>query len=422
MIRIGMGGSVVALPILMSPIFALSQHAATGTTMAVALCTSVGSCIAYGCNQVGTDSTAGGTSGVQGVPPEDSARMDSDGKTAGSSNSVKESGKQNITTVMQKNPRHDVFAKGRESAATSVHPISPVDDHENKSTGNIDLPTAAGISISAALFAVVGARLSRRLSASMLGILQGISLMLAAPTVPYRESIITYWKGGSQTEKNSSSGTDNSLSQSSTQWASIASTDGLVPAERISNTFSSTSKEGDNGSQHGHAQSEWLRTGTSMPSFTRALFSSTSKEGDNGSQHAQSEWFRTGTSMPSFTRALFIGMFSGTYAGLLGVGGGVVMVPTLCLFTELDYKTALGTSLAAMLPTAFSGSVTHWYQGTMVRRLAVPIGLGSIVGAYLGGLLANKVIDEAQLKTFFAGVMALLGAKSLHGGVRLLLR
>lgn len=45
-------------------------------------------------------------------------------------------------------------------------------------------------------------------------------------------------------------------------------------------------------------------------------------------------------------RPLTIGVFSGLLAGMLGVGGGVITVPALCLFTDLDYQTALGTSLA----------------------------------------------------------------------------
>jgi uncharacterized membrane protein YfcA len=56
------------------------------------------------------------------------------------------------------------------------------------------------------------------------------------------------------------------------------------------------------------------------------------------------------------------------------------VVPALSLFTDLSYPVALGTSLAAMIPTAVVGSVAHFRQGTMVPRLAIPLGVGSFLG------------------------------------------
>jgi uncharacterized membrane protein YfcA len=73
-------------------------------------------------------------------------------------------------------------------------------------------------------------------------------------------------------------------------------------------------------------------------------------------------------------------IFSSLLLGLLGVGGGAIVVPALSLFTDLSYPVALGTSLAAMIPTAVVGSVTHFRQGTMVPRLAIPLGVGSFLG------------------------------------------
>jgi len=48
-----------------------------------------------------------------------------------------------------------------------------------------------------------------------------------------------------------------------------------------------------------------------------------------------------------FAQSFLLGSFSGFQAGLFGVGGGAVVVPALCLFTDLSYKEALGTSLAS---------------------------------------------------------------------------
>lgn len=54
---------------------------------------------------------------------------------------------------------------------------------------------------------------------------------------------------------------------------------------------------------------------------------------------------------PAVLTAFSLGLASGFVAGLLGVGGGVIVVPSLFFFTDLPYTTVLGTSFAAMLPT-----------------------------------------------------------------------
>jgi uncharacterized membrane protein YfcA len=104
-------------------------------------------------------------------------------------------------------------------------------------------------------------------------------------------------------------------------------------------------------------------------------------------------------------RALALGCVSGMVAGLFGVGGGLIVVPGLFLFgPDLDYKTVLGTSFACMVPTAFLGACQHALQGTMVTRLAVPIGIGSLVGSFIGGNLSRH-IDEHYLRALFGAVM-----------------
>lgn len=117
--------------------------------------------------------------------------------------------------------------------------------------------------------------------------------------------------------------------------------------------------------------------------------------------------------------SLVIGSFAGVLAGIFGVGGGAIQIPALCLFTDIDYHTALGTSLAAMMPLAVVGSATHLRQKTMVPRIALPLGIGSLIGSFLGGTQA-KGIDTEQLKIMFPLVMAALGINGIFQARRLI--
>ena len=125
--------------------------------------------------------------------------------------------------------------------------------------------------------------------------------------------------------------------------------------------------------------------------------------------------------MNELWKSLSIGTCSGFLAGLYGVGGGAVVVPALCLFTDLTYKESIGTSLAIMLPTAVAGSLQHYRQGTMVRNVAFPLGMGCFIGSLVGGSLVTHGIDktnEKKLKYCFTVVMAGLGLKALRDGLR----
>jgi uncharacterized protein len=84
---------------------------------------------------------------------------------------------------------------------------------------------------------------------------------------------------------------------------------------------------------------------------------------------------------PSFGgRLLGIGLISGFLAGFFGVGGGAVVVPALVVIMDFDYKTALGTSMAAMIPTTLSSGLIHARQGTMIIPYAIPLACGCALG------------------------------------------
>lgn len=113
----------------------------------------------------------------------------------------------------------------------------------------------------------------------------------------------------------------------------------------------------------------------------------------------------------NIARSVMIGLFSGFQAGLFGVGGGAVVVPALCMLTDLSYKESLGTSMAIMFPTALFGSLQHFRQGTMVVHCAVPLAAGCLVGSFIGGGLVLNQKDDAVLKGGFSSLMVALGLR-----------
>jgi uncharacterized membrane protein YfcA len=110
-----------------------------------------------------------------------------------------------------------------------------------------------------------------------------------------------------------------------------------------------------------------------------------------------------------------IGIGGGLLSGLLGVGGGVVMVPLLVLWASYGQRDAHAISLGAIIPISIAGIATYGVAGEVRWWQALGLAAGSIVGAQIGaGILAR--IDERLLKivfgTFLIGVAALLGAKA----------
>jgi uncharacterized membrane protein YfcA len=109
-----------------------------------------------------------------------------------------------------------------------------------------------------------------------------------------------------------------------------------------------------------------------------------------------------------------IGLVSGFFAGMLGIGGGSIVVPALCVASDMSYHAALGTSLCAMTMPAIVGTYTHFRNGNVVSNIAPALASGSLVGAYLGGKFASTNIPEDKLRLAFSSLMLLLGVRTLR--------
>ena len=92
--------------------------------------------------------------------------------------------------------------------------------------------------------------------------------------------------------------------------------------------------------------------------------------------------------LAGFLLIILSGLVIGTISGLTGVGGGVLLVPTLVLAFGIGQRVAQGTSLLAILPTAMVGAFVHQRQGDLDAGAAARMSLGGVPGALLGSVLA----------------------------------
>jgi len=117
--------------------------------------------------------------------------------------------------------------------------------------------------------------------------------------------------------------------------------------------------------------------------------------------------------------ALLIGLAAGMLSGLVGVGGGIIMVPALVFFMHYTQHQAQGSSLAVLtLPVVILASVYYYQQ---CQQLGTPIDLkivgllsvGFLIGGYFGSKMA-LAIDQQTLKKIFAVILFYTAFKMLN--------
>src|SRR5215210_7375062 len=100
---------------------------------------------------------------------------------------------------------------------------------------------------------------------------------------------------------------------------------------------------------------------------------------------------------------LVIGFAAGMAGGLLGVGGGVLFVPALVVFADLDQVQAEATSLLAIVPVALLGAWRQHGYGNLRIRDGLLVGALSPLGVLAGSIAADS-IPERTLELMFAAV------------------
>lgn len=111
-----------------------------------------------------------------------------------------------------------------------------------------------------------------------------------------------------------------------------------------------------------------------------------------------------------------IGVVAGTASGLLGIGGGLIMVPLLLNWLGMPLRRALGTSLAAMLAMVIPGTIVHAFLGHVDWLLALVLTVGAVPGARIGAGIALGSRERTlriAVGAFLLAAALLYGAKEL---------
>lgn len=117
--------------------------------------------------------------------------------------------------------------------------------------------------------------------------------------------------------------------------------------------------------------------------------------------------------METILYLIVIGLVAGFMGGLVGIGGGVIIVPALVLILGLSQHFAQGISLALMIfPVGIMGVINYYKKGYVDFKYAGLIAVGFVLGSYLGSKFSLSLPQETVRK-IFAIVMILLAIKLL---------
>jgi uncharacterized membrane protein YfcA len=110
---------------------------------------------------------------------------------------------------------------------------------------------------------------------------------------------------------------------------------------------------------------------------------------------------------------LLVGVVTGFMAGMLGIGGAIIMVPALIYILGFSQHMAQGTSLAVMLPPiGIIAAYNYWKAGQVDIRVAIVLIITFLIGSYFGSKLAIN-LPQATLKKIFAILLLLVATRML---------
>jgi uncharacterized protein len=119
--------------------------------------------------------------------------------------------------------------------------------------------------------------------------------------------------------------------------------------------------------------------------------------------------------MPSqtFLIIIIVGLAAGMLSGLVGVGGGIIIVPALAFFLGFSQHEAQGTSLGILLlPAGIFAAINYYKQGFIDIKVVLLLFVGFLIGGYFGSKLSLS-LSEAVVKKIFAIMLVVVACKML---------
>jgi len=109
-----------------------------------------------------------------------------------------------------------------------------------------------------------------------------------------------------------------------------------------------------------------------------------------------------------------IGLLAGFLSGMIGIGGGIIIVPALVYLLGVSQQSAQGTSIALMLPPIGVLAAMNYYKaGSLNVKYALIIALTFIVGGYLGSKISLAYFSEAAMKKVFGVILMVISVKMI---------
>lgn len=109
---------------------------------------------------------------------------------------------------------------------------------------------------------------------------------------------------------------------------------------------------------------------------------------------------------PHWVCLVAVGLIGGLFAGVFGVGGGLIMVPLLMWWAKLDQRRAHATSLLAITPAAIIGAISYAVGGVFAWLPAIFVAIGGVAGAQIGAWLLRKISVGILRWGFIAFIIA----------------
>lgn len=110
-------------------------------------------------------------------------------------------------------------------------------------------------------------------------------------------------------------------------------------------------------------------------------------------------------------KLILTGLISGIISGM-GIGGGVILIPSLVLFSGVEQIQAQGVNLVVFIPSAIIALLTHKKEGNLDSKFNKKIIIGGVIGALVGSILAVQ-IEENNLRKYFGFFLLAVGIYEL---------